>query len=203
MKHESFYKAYAEIAVKEQRELRKCLEKLGGSFTWKDSGIEYPIITASIDDCEYVGDVDVMKIWVESKGNIRMSVNLHDGSVSDIEIGLGDVHYSHIDFIMDYLPEIEVKGEDEVRTYTYKEMENAVHLAADLAEDLAKIEKNGSYPWLDSRDKAAYFIKKAVEFEKRLGGKDEDEGNYDYIEELEKFEKEVMNEIIEDIPLPF
>lgn len=72
------------------------------------------------------------------------------------------------------------------RTFTYKEMENLAYLAADIMTKL---------PFDDSRDKVAFLAEKAKEFDKRLGGKDEEVGDYDYIEELEKFEKEILGEV--------
>lgn len=68
--------------------------------------------------------------------------------------------------------------------YTYKEMENAVHLSADIFMDLYE-------KWGDMRAVAEFLIQKATELDERLEGKNEDEGNYDYVEELEKFEKEI------------
>ena len=81
------------------------------------------------------------------------------------------------------------------RTYTYKEMENAVHLASDLIDDVLKLADDDYNRLEDMRERAEFFIDKAVELEERLGGKDEDEGDYDYVEELEKFEKEVIASI--------
>lgn len=81
------------------------------------------------------------------------------------------------------------------RTYTYKEMENAVHLASDLIGDVLELADDDYNRLEDMRERAEFFIDKAVELDKRLEGKDEDEGNYDYVEELEKFEKEVIASI--------
>ena len=202
MKHQSFFKEYCDIAAKEIGELRRCLKAHGGSFDWAYTGIDCPIVTASIDCCEYVGDVDVKEIRLDEKGHISMIVNLHDESVCGLEIGIDDVHYSHIEFIMDYLPEPEPK-DDKERMYTYREMENAIHLAADLAHDISKIEDYAEFPWLNAHERAAYFISKAVKLEERLKKKEEKEGEYEYFDELEKFDKEVMTEIIDGIPLPF
>lgn len=79
-------------------------------------------------------------------------------------------------------------GNEDEREYTYKEMENAVHLANDLCVDLYE-------KWGDMRATAEFIIQKAVELDKHLGGKNEDEGNYDYVEELEKFEKKTLAEL--------
>ena len=78
-----------------------------------------------------------------------------------------------------------VKGE---YLYTYKEMENAVHLSADLFMDLYE-------KWGDMRAVADFLIQKATELDERLEGKNEDEGNYDYVEELEKFEDKIRSSI--------
>lgn len=86
--------------------------------------------------------------------------------------------------LLDY---IEKKNNLE-KSYTYKEMENAINLAADIYDKLAG-------PFLCMRDKAQYLVGKAKELDARLGGKNEDEGDYDYVEELEKFEDEVVNEL--------
>lgn len=93
------------------------------------------------------------------------------------EVVQGNLHW-----IIDYLPEPpEFK-------YTYKEMENAVHLSADLFMDLYE-------KWGDMRAVSEFLIQKASELDKRLGGRNEDEGNYDYVEELEKFEKKILAEL--------
>lgn len=77
--------------------------------------------------------------------------------------------------------------------YTYHEMENAVHLSADLMEELSK--HDDKYKFEDMRARADFLIQKAVELERHLGGKNEKEGNYDYVEELEKFEKKVLEDM--------
>ena len=72
--------------------------------------------------------------------------------------------------------------------YTHKEMENPVHLSADLFMDLYE-------KWGDMRAVADFLIQKATELDERLEGKNEDEGNYDYVEELEKFEDKIRSSI--------
>ncbi len=81
----------------------------------------------------------------------------------------------------------------EYEIYTYKEMENAVHLSADLMEKLA--EHDDKYEFEDMRARANFLIQKAVELGKQLGGKNEEEGDYDYVEELENFEKKILDEL--------
>lgn len=105
MKHKSFYDEYLKIQKDEIEELRKCLKKHGGSFDWVGSGVDHPIVSASVDLCEYVGDVDVKEIRLEKNGKISMIVDTHDCAFCGLEIGIEDIHLSHIDFIMDYLPE--------------------------------------------------------------------------------------------------
>ena len=82
----------------------------------------------------------------------------------------------------------EIKNDKSNPVYTYKHMENAVNLSADMYLQL------GNYSE-DMREKAAFIIGWAEELESRLGGKDEDEGGYDYVEELEKIEAEMQEEI--------
>lgn len=79
-------------------------------------------------------------------------------------------------------------GYSEDSTQVYRLMENAVHLSADMYSKLESYSE-------DMRDKAAFIIAWAKEMEHRLGGKDEDEGEYDYVEELEKIETEIQQEI--------
>ena len=106
MKHKSFYEEYLKIQSKEIEELRKCLKKYGNSFDWEESNVECPIVTAGIKVCEYVGDVYVKKIRIEDNGHIAIVVDLIDDSVCDLEIGVDDIHFSHLDFIMSYLPSV-------------------------------------------------------------------------------------------------
>ena len=82
-------------------------------------------------------------------------------------------------------------GHGDNSTQIYRLMENAVHLSADEYINL----KNYSP---DMRDKAHILIFWAKELHRRLGGKDEDEGGYDYVEELEKIEAEMDDEIHKD-----
>lgn len=199
MKHQSFYDEYGKIAAKETEELRRCLEAHGGSFDWdfdSDSDINPPCIAVGLDT-GYVGDVIVNKIGINPSGAIR----LEGTTVQDdfeIEFGLNEIQYSHIEFIMDYLPEPEVSR---IPTLTDREAENLVWLSADLMNWLSQNELE--YRFGDSRERVSFLKEKAKLFEERLDHKDEDEGNYDYMEELAKFEKEIKDEVVADIPLPF
>lgn len=74
------------------------------------------------------------------------------------------------------------------KEFTYGDMENAVYLAADLSDKLID-------HFDDSRGMVQFVIDKATEFEKRLGYRNEEEGNYEYLKELEKFEKEILSEL--------
>lgn len=78
---------------------------------------------------------------------------------------------------------------DLTKNYTYADMENAVHMAGDLMARL-----NGTY--CDMRDKAEFIIEYAVKLNERLEYKDEEEGDYDYVEKLEAFEAEMLEEAI-------
>lgn len=106
MKHKSFYDEYGKIAAKEIAELHKCLEAHGGSFNWQDNvKIDEPIITVGLDNTGWTGDVRILKVWIEKKGNIRL-LGVQNDSGCEVEFNLDEVHYSHIEFIMDYLPEV-------------------------------------------------------------------------------------------------
>lgn len=78
---------------------------------------------------------------------------------------------------------------DLTKNYTYSDMENAVHMAGDLMPRL-----NGTY--CDMRDKAEFIIECAVKLNERLDYKDETEGDYDYVEKLEAFEAEMLEEAV-------
>lgn len=104
MVHKSFYEEYEKIAAEEIKELRRCLEKHGGSFSWKDRNIDYPIITVALNCSGWVGDMNVEKIWINEFGSIRLFGKAKEDGF-ETEFRLDEIHYSHIDFIMDYLPE--------------------------------------------------------------------------------------------------
>jgi len=78
--------------------------------------------------------------------------------------------------------------------YTYKLMEDAVHLSADLMRKLIDA-SDKVLDWQDMRSRAEFIIRKAYELDRRLGGKNEDAGRYDYVKELDRFEKECEEEI--------
>lgn len=106
MKHKSFYDEYTKITTKEIKELHKCLESLGGSFSWEDNEhLDYPIITVGKNSTGWVGDVSVDKIWTNENGIICLAGTAKDDGF-DLEFRLDEIHYSHIEFIMDYLPEV-------------------------------------------------------------------------------------------------
>lgn len=199
MKHQSFYDEYGKIAAKEIKELRRCLEAHGGSFDWdfdSDSDINPPCIAVGLDT-GYVGDVRVYKIEINKQDIIRLTGEAINDNF-DVEFGLDEIQYSHIEFIMDYLPEPDV---NKVPTLTDREAENLVWLSADLMEWLSQ--DAFEYRFGDSRERVSFLKEKAKQFEERLDYKDEDEGNYDYMDELAKFEKEIKDEVVADIHLPF
>ena len=199
MKHQSFYEEYVKIAEKEIKELRRCLEAHGGSFSWdsdSDPDINKPCIAVGLDT-GYAGDVRVNKIEINPSGAIRLEGTAVKDDF-DVEFALDEIQYSHIEFIMDYLPEAPVS---EVPTFTDREAENLVWLSADLMEWLSQDALTDRFG--DSRERVSFLKQKAKQFEERLDHKDEDEGNYDYFEELAKFEKEIKDEVVDDIPLPF
>ena len=82
----------------------------------------------------------------------------------------------------------EIKNDKSNPVYTYKHMENVVHLSADMYHQLENYSGG-------MKAKAAFIIGWAEELESRLDGKNEDEGDYDYVEELEKIEAEMQEEI--------
>lgn len=90
--------------------------------------------------------------------------------------------------------EIEVERED---VYTYKEMENAVHLSVDLFEKMSEAQEIKQY-WADGRERSGFMIGAAKDLETRLSGQDEEKGNYDYYDELEKYENELLQKLEND-----
>lgn len=133
-----------------------------------------------------------IKIWGESLGlHFFSKWNARGTSADEGTMRLFyEMTTDNLQKLLDYV-EKENKLE---KSYTYKEMENAVHLSADLFERMSEKDEI-IQPWDDGRERAEYIIDKAKVLEKRLGGKDEEEGNYDYYDELDKFEEEIMAEL--------
>lgn len=117
---------------------------------------------------------DTIEIWGFDEENDSYNEQM---CYNTWEVVQGNLHW-----LIDFLPEPpEYK-------FTYKEMENAVHLAADLFVNLYE-------KWGDMSAVASFLIEKASELDKHLGWMNEEEGNYDYVEELEKFEKKILEEL--------
>lgn len=103
------------------------------------------------------------------------------------EVVQGNLHW-----IIDYLPEPpesqetpETK-ETKEKEYTYKEMENAVLIAADIYQKIYDVSEG----WDDAVRRVCDY---AVAFEKELNWQEFDER--DYTIELEKFEKKILAEL--------
>lgn len=141
---------------------------------------------------------------------VTLSFTVEDSIVDDIRYDLeqGDLANaaSHLCYNSESMGYNIVTASDEVveglDIHTYRLMENAVNLSAALTPKLIKAsEKIPAYEGM--RERAEYIIEKAQVLEKRLDGKDEDEGKYDYIEELDKFVKECEEEItLQENPIP-
>ena len=134
-----------------------------------------------------------IKIWGESLGlHFFSKWNARGTSADEGTMRLFyEMTTDNLQKLLDYV-EKENKLE---KSYTYKEMENAVHLSGDLTERVCELADDGKNGLVDMRHRAEFFIDAAVKFDKRLGGKNEEEGNYDYVEELDKFESEIMAEL--------
>lgn len=105
MKHQSYYDEYKKLHAKDIAELRRCLEVHGGEYDWNAPEHEdecRPIITVGLD--YYVGDVDVKRIFIDKNDQIRVEADEHDGW-ADMEFSIDDVHFGHVEYIMDYMVE--------------------------------------------------------------------------------------------------
>lgn len=141
---------------------------------------------------------------------VTLSFTVEDSVVDNIQYDLeqGDLANaaSHLCYNSESMGYNIVTASDEVvdglDIHTYRLMENAVNLSADLTPRLIKAsERIPAYEGM--RERAEYIIEKAQVLEKRFDGKDEVEGEYDYIKELDKFEKECEEEItLQENPIP-
>ncbi len=104
MKYESFYKQYDALQKRDIAELKRCLQHHGGKFSWNDNpDVEQPIIAVNTDfGC---GDVRVGELFIGKSGAITCyGYWTYDGL--EVEFDVTDVHYGHIEFISEYLPEL-------------------------------------------------------------------------------------------------
>lgn len=203
----NYYEEYRRIREMEEKELKDALmrfpdkeyefvteEDAEDDDFWPD-GDKIPIIPV---ENEYNGSClnivvtkvcivrDTIEIWGFDEQNEGYGYQV---CYTTWQVAQGNLHW-----LIDYLPEPpepqetpETK-ETQEKEYTYKEMENAVHLSADLFMNLYE-------KWGDMMSVASFLIEKASELDKNLGGRDESEGNYDYVDELEKFEKKILAEL--------
>lgn len=127
-----------------------------------------------------------IKIWGESLGlHFFSKWNARGTSADEGTMRLFyEMTTDNLQKLLDYVE----KANNLEESYTYMEVENAINIAADIYDKLAG-------PFLCMRDKAEYIAEKAKALDVRLGGKNEDEGEYDYVEELEKFEDEIVKEL--------
>lgn len=104
MKHQSYYDEYKKLHAKDIAELRRCLEVHGGEYDWNAPVHEKecrPIITVGLD--HYVGDVDVKRIFIDKNDQIRVEATARYGWA--MKFSIYDVHFSHVEYIMDYMVE--------------------------------------------------------------------------------------------------
>lgn len=104
MKHHSFYNEYKEIVVKEKSELRECLKAHENFFSWEDEDTAAPIVTVGLD--YYVGDVTIKRISFNPETDrVEIVGDTSEDYPNEVEFTDNEVHFGHLDFIMDYLPE--------------------------------------------------------------------------------------------------
>ena len=128
MKHQSFYDDYRQLHAKDIAELRRCLEAHGGVYDWDAPEHEdecNPIVTVGIDS--YVGDVDVRKVWINDRNEIKVYAKEHDGYCEG-EFDVDDIHFGHVEFIMDYMKEILTEHERELICDAACDLESGNHL---------------------------------------------------------------------------
>ena len=128
MKHQSFYDEYKKLHAKDIAELRRCLEAHGGMYDWdapEHVGECCPIITVGLD--YYVGDVSVEKVWIDENGRIKVAAEEKDGW-ADMEFDIDDVHFSHVEYIMDYMAEILTEHEKSLICRAAQDLESGNHL---------------------------------------------------------------------------
>lgn len=139
MKHKSYHESFKAVQALEIAELRRCLEAHGGEYDWSDERHEAPIVCVSFD--YYVGDVDVKRVWIEN-GIIKVHASEHDG-YADFTFDVGDIMFSHIDFIMDYMEEILTEGERSLICQAVCDLETGNHLlrerSAEQKEMIAEV----------------------------------------------------------------
>ena len=128
MKHQSYYDEYKKLHAKDIAELRRCLEVHGGEYDWNAPEHEdecCPIITVGLD--YYVGDVDVKRIWIDERDKIKVYADEHDGW-ADMEFDIDDVHFSHVEYIMDYMVEKLSEEEKHLIAKAVTDLETGNHL---------------------------------------------------------------------------
>ena len=128
MKHQSYYDEYKKLHAKDIAELHRCLEVHGGEYDWNAPEHENecsPIITVGLD--YYVGDVDVKRIFIDKNDQIRVEANEHDGW-ADMDFSIDDVHFSHVEYIMDYMVEKLSDDEKHLIAKAVTDLETGNHL---------------------------------------------------------------------------